>query len=68
MDRMRARGVRLILKEPYYENDNPALVARETGARVVELPNQPQPGQDYFAFVDGLVERLAAAGAAGTSR
>lgn len=68
MDRMRARDVRLILKEPYYENDNPALVARETGARVVELPNQPQPGQDYFAFVDGLVERLAAAGAAGTSR
>jgi hypothetical protein len=65
MDRMKARDVTLILKEPYYENKNPELVARETGARVVELPNQPQAGQDYFAFLDSLVERVAGA-AAGT--
>lgn len=58
MDAMESRGVELILKEPYYESKNPALVARETGARVVELPNQPQRGQDYLAFVDGLVDRI----------
>jgi len=61
MDRMKARKVELIFKEPYYEDDNPALVARETGARVVELPNQPQPGQDYLEFVDALVGRVSAA-------
>jgi zinc/manganese transport system substrate-binding protein len=61
MDRMKARDVKLILKEPYYEDANPELVARETGARVVELPNQPQPGQDYFAFVDALVDRVVTA-------
>ncbi len=61
MDRMKARDVKLILKEPYYEDKNPDLVARETGARVVELPNQPQPGQDYLAFIDALVDRVVAA-------
>jgi zinc/manganese transport system substrate-binding protein len=61
MDRMKAREVKLIFKEPYYEDHNPALVARETGARVVELPNQPQPGQDYLQFVDGLIARVSAA-------
>jgi zinc/manganese transport system substrate-binding protein len=61
MDRMNELDVRLILKEPYYENKNPELVARETGARVVELPNQPQAGQDYLEFVDELIDRIAAA-------
>jgi ABC-type Zn uptake system ZnuABC Zn-binding protein ZnuA len=69
MDRMKAREVKLIFKEPYYEDDNPALVARETGARVVELPNQPQPGQDYLQFVDALIGRVStAAGEAGVAR
>ncbi|HEY7471371.1 MAG TPA: metal ABC transporter substrate-binding protein [Gemmatimonadota bacterium] len=69
MDRMKARDVKLILKEPYYEDKNPDLVARETGARVVELPNQPQAGQDYFAFVDSLVDRVVtAARGAGVAR
>jgi zinc/manganese transport system substrate-binding protein len=64
MDRMQASDVRLILKEPYYEDKNPNLVARETGARVVELPNQPQAGQDYLAFIDSLVDRVTGAAAA----
>lgn len=69
MDRMKARDVLLILKEPYYEDKNPQLVARETGARVVELPNQPQAGQDYLEFVDSLVDRVvAAARATGAGR
>lgn len=61
MDRMNELDVGLILKEPYYERDNPELVARETGARVVELPNQPQPGQDYLQFVDSLIAGITAA-------
>jgi zinc/manganese transport system substrate-binding protein len=69
MDRMKELDVELILKEPYYEGKNPELVARETGARVVELPNQPQPGQDYLKFVESLIERIAgtARGARGGS-
>ena len=61
MDRVNELDVELILKEPYYESRNPALVARETAARVVELPNQPQPGQDYLQFVDSLIDRIASA-------
>jgi ABC-type Zn uptake system ZnuABC Zn-binding protein ZnuA len=61
MDQMNSQDVKLILKEPYYENKNPDLVARETGARVVELPNQPQAGQDYFEFVDTLIDRVVTA-------
>lgn len=68
MDRMAARDVRLILKEPYYEDENPALVAREIDARVVELPNQPQSGQDYLDFMDSLVDRVARAAGAGGNR
>ncbi|HUE96277.1 MAG TPA: metal ABC transporter substrate-binding protein [Longimicrobiaceae bacterium] len=69
MDRMRALGVKLVLVEPYYENKNPDLVARETGAVVVELPNQPQPGQDYLAFMDSLIDRVTnAARGAGVAR
>ncbi|HKY60979.1 MAG TPA: metal ABC transporter substrate-binding protein [Gemmatimonadota bacterium] len=68
MDRMQARDVQLILKEPYYEDKNPGLVARETGARVIELPNQPQAGQDYLAFIDSLVDRVAGAVGGGRSR
>lgn len=60
MDAMQAEGVELILKEPYYEDRNPALVARETGASVVELPNQPRAGQDYLAFMDGIVDAVVA--------
>jgi len=61
MDRMNELDVALILKEPYYEGKNPELVARETGARVVELPNQPQAGQDYLQFIDALIARITAA-------
>jgi hypothetical protein len=36
---------------------------------VVELPNQPQAGQYYFAFVDSLVDRVVtAARGAGVAR
>jgi ABC-type Zn uptake system ZnuABC Zn-binding protein ZnuA len=60
--RMKQVGAKLILVEPYYETRNPALVARETGAQVVELPNHPGAGTDsYFGMIDQIVERLATA-------
>ncbi len=34
---MREEGIKIILKEPFYENRLPAMVARQTGAVVVEL-------------------------------
>jgi zinc/manganese transport system substrate-binding protein len=61
IEQMKEAGARLILVEPYYEKRNPQLVARETGAVMVELPNQPQRGQNYFAFIDSLTTRLAQA-------
>lgn len=62
IERMREAGARLILVEPYYEKQNPELVARETGAAVVELPNQPGAGTDsYFGLIDQIVDRLVAA-------
>lgn len=61
MDRMEARDVRLVLKEPYYENRNPALVARETGATIVELRNQPAEGETYLEFIDHVVDRVVSA-------
>jgi zinc/manganese transport system substrate-binding protein len=67
IEQMKEAQARLIMVEPYYEKRNPQLVARETGATVVELPNQPQRGQDYFAFIDALTSRLAQA-AGGASR
>lgn len=70
MERMAASGAQMILVEPYYENDNPEMVSRETGATVVELPNQPGSGSDsYFEFIDLIVDRVtAAAGEGSTSR
>ena len=69
IERMKEVGAKLILVEPYYETKNPELVARETGATVVELPNQPGAGTDtYFGMIDQIVDRLAkAARSAGTA-
>lgn len=61
MEQMKARGVEIVLKEPYYEDKNPRLVARETGATVVEIRNQPTGDEDYFRFIDHLVDQVAVA-------
>ncbi len=66
MERMEATGAKLILVEPYYEKKNPQLVARETGAAVVEIPNQPGAGSDsYFGLIDLVIDRVTAARASG---
>lgn len=61
MGTIEATGAGLILKEPYYEDRNPELVARETGAEIVEIGNQPGPGESYLEFIDRIVERVASA-------
>lgn len=62
IEQMRQADARVILVEPYYETKNPELVARETGATVVVLPNQPGAGSDsYFGLIDQIVDRLTAA-------
>lgn len=67
IEQMKSRGTKLILVEPYYETKNPRLVSRETGARVIELANQPQRGQNYFEFIDTLTSQLAQADQAAPS-
>jgi|AMFO01.1.fsa_nt_gi ABC-type Zn uptake system ZnuABC Zn-binding protein ZnuA len=58
---MKARKVRIIVKEPYYSDRTPKSIARETGAVVVDLP--PSVGgdpraTDYFTLFDVLIEKL----------
>lgn len=63
---MKQADARLILVEPYYEKKNPQLLSRETGAEVVELPNQPGAGSDsYFGMIDQIVDRLTTAARSG---
>jgi zinc/manganese transport system substrate-binding protein len=52
---MKARNVKLILVEPYFDMKTPASIARETGGRVVEMT--PSTGgekgvDDYVALFD----------------
>lgn len=61
---VKSRGIRIIGKEPYFSPRTPASIARQTGARVVELP--PSVGgsteaADYFRLFDDLLSRLTEA-------
>ncbi|HBC45650.1 MAG TPA: hypothetical protein DCZ43_01250 [candidate division Zixibacteria bacterium] len=64
IDLIKIRGIKIIGKEPYFSNKAPNVIARETGARVVDLPQMVggSPGTDtYFALFDTLLARLNAA-------
>jgi ABC-type Zn uptake system ZnuABC Zn-binding protein ZnuA len=59
---MKARGIKVIGKEPYFSDKAPRVIATATGAKVVDLP--PSVGGaggtgDYFSLIDTLVSRLA---------
>jgi ABC-type Zn uptake system ZnuABC Zn-binding protein ZnuA len=67
---MKAKGVKLLIVEPYFDLKTPNSIARETGAQVVVLP--PSVGGDtgigdYVALFDHalkvLVEAIQATGA-----
>jgi len=62
VERMRADGVELVLATPYFSLRHAEFVAKQTGARIVELAHQvgSRPGtDDYLATVDYNVRALA---------
>jgi len=65
---MRERNARVILVQPFQNRRTAETVARQTGATVLDMPQQPgvAPNTDtYFALMDHLVGTLADALAPG---
>jgi len=61
---MKEKRCTVILHESWYPTDVSAFVARETGAKVLIVPQTPGavPGtKDYFTWMDFLVDSLARA-------
>lgn len=60
--RMRDEKVRVILQESWYPRDLADLLARETGARLLVVPQSPgavKGTEDYIAHLDYLVGAIA---------
>jgi zinc/manganese transport system substrate-binding protein len=60
---MKARGAKVVLVQPYQNRKTAETVARQTGATVLDMPEQPgaRSGTDnYVAMMDNLVNTLAA--------
>jgi len=67
IDLMKARGIRVIGKEPYFSYNAPKAIAAATGARIIDLP--PSVGgaagtENYLSLFDVIISRLSAAGGA----
>jgi zinc/manganese transport system substrate-binding protein len=65
IDLMQGQNIRVIGVEPYFSKRTPETIARETGAKIVDLPPSVggAPGaNDYFSLFDILIQRLTAAG------
>jgi ABC-type Zn uptake system ZnuABC Zn-binding protein ZnuA len=61
---MKAANARVILVQPYQNRRTAETVARQTGAVVLDIPQQPGARRDattYFAMMDYLVTTLATA-------
>jgi zinc/manganese transport system substrate-binding protein len=61
---VKSRGIKTIGKEPYYSDKSPRVIARATGAVVVDLP--PSVGGadgagDYFSLIDTIIQKLLSA-------
>jgi zinc/manganese transport system substrate-binding protein len=64
MRRMKDEKAKFILHETWYPTDLSAVIARETGARVVVVPQVPggvKGTEDYVSHIDYLVNAVAAA-------
>lgn len=62
--RMRASQTRVILVQPYQNRKTAETVARQTGAVVLDMPQQPGAAPNtatYFALMDHIVGSLATA-------
>ena len=60
--KMKDENIRVILLETWYPADTAKLVARETGARVLVVPQSPgavKGTEDYIAHIDALVNAVA---------
>lgn len=57
--RMKANGVKVILKEPFYEDRFPNLVAKQTGAKVVEVSPSIGGDKGVNSYRDLLVNILS---------
>jgi len=61
---MNERGIKIIGKEPYFSDRAPKSIARQTDAKVVDLPTSVggvKEAKDYFALFDTLVDTLTRA-------
>lgn len=61
MEKIRAKGIRLILMEPFYHRKAADKVALETGVSVVICPNSVNgdpDAADYFELIDLVINRL----------
>ena len=61
---MRASQTRVILVQPYQNRKTAETVARQTGAVVLDMPQQPGAAPNtatYFALMDHIVGSLATA-------
>jgi len=59
--RMKTEGIKIIIREPFYENKIPAFVASKTGASVLTLPTSVEgiSGiKDYFVLFDFITDKL----------
>jgi zinc/manganese transport system substrate-binding protein len=60
---MKSQGAHVVLVQPYQNRKTAETVARQTGATVLDMPQQPgaRPNTgSYFAMMDNLVSTLAA--------
>lgn len=57
--RMKASNARVILVQPYQNRRTAQTVARQAGAVVLDVTQQPGAGRTYFDMMDALVGALA---------
>ena len=61
---IKARGIKIIIKETYFSDDVPNAIAAATGAKVVNLPPSVDgvpEAKDYFTLFDTIISRLTTA-------
>ncbi|MGR3292761.1 MAG: metal ABC transporter substrate-binding protein [Candidatus Scalindua sp.] len=59
--RMKAEGIKIIIRGPFYENKIPTFIASKTGASVLTLPTSVEGVdgvKDYFGLFDYIIDNL----------
>ena len=66
---MRADKVQLVVREPQFPEKVPALIARQTGAKLVKLPIMPggvPNTETYIKMMDYIIHTMLDAAKAGS--